>query len=105
MRLVAVFSQFARWTVGLALIAGLLAAADAVQENGRARRAAEAGPAEAPKRGANKVIKLGAQLAASHGIEDEPARADEWEQRGTAYGRLVPHPRGITEVRAAFAGT
>src|SRR3954451_5928905 len=100
MRLLAVFSSLARWAVSLALLAGLLTAAYVVRENVRTRQAAEAGTAEPPRRAANKVVKLGAQLAASHGIEDEPATTATWEPRVTAYGRVVPNPRATAEVRA-----
>jgi cobalt-zinc-cadmium efflux system membrane fusion protein len=57
------------------------------------------------KKAANKVIKLGAQFAASHGIADEPAKAASWARRASAYGRVVPNPRAVVEVRAPFAGT
>src|SRR5438270_13425920 len=51
------------------------------------------------------VVKLGAKLAESHGIKDEPALAVTWAKRVPAYGRVVPNPRATSDVRAAFAGT
>jgi hypothetical protein len=99
------FYFLAKWTLGLALLAGLLGIVYFVQKRSLARRAAEAAAPEPPKRAANKVIKLGAEFARSHGIEDEPAVAVRWKQRVAAYGRVVPNPRGGAELRAAFAGT
>jgi hypothetical protein len=98
--------RLVKWTTALAAVAGLLAVAYLIQEKVRARLAAEAAidTAEPPKRAANKVIKLGAEFALSHGIEDQPARAISWEKRAVAYGRVVPNPRAIAEVRAAFGG-
>jgi hypothetical protein len=92
-----------RWTTALAAIAGLLAVAFLIQQRVRSQRPAD--PEEPPKRAANKIIKLGAQFAASHGIEDEPARSVSWAKRVAAYGRVVPNPRATAEVRVAFAGT
>jgi biotin carboxyl carrier protein len=94
------------WPVGLALVAGLIAGAYAVRESVVARRAAEAKDDEPPpKRAANAIIKLGAEFAEAQGIKDEPAVAVAWERRATAFGRVVPNPRGTAEIRAAFAGT
>jgi cobalt-zinc-cadmium efflux system membrane fusion protein len=95
------------WGLLLAAVAGLLALAYLVHERVRRQQAAEAAidTAEPPKRAANKVIKLGAELAASHGIEDEPAQPTSWARRTTAYGRVIPNPRATAEVRMAFAGT
>src|SRR2546426_798919 len=94
-----------KWTFALAALGGLLALAYLVREQLRDRRAAEAAAdAEVPKRAANQVIKLGAALAESHGIEDEPAQASSWARRVAAYGRVVPNPRSVAEVRVAFAG-
>ena len=56
--------------------------------------------AEPPKRAANKVIKLGAEFARSHGLQDEPAQAVVWAKRVPAYGRVVPNPRAQAEAHA-----
>ena len=95
------------WAVGLGLLAGLLAAAYYVHDWMLGRRAAEAAgdAVQAPKRAANNVVKLGATLAESHGIKDEPALSVQWQERVTAYGRVVPNARATAEVRAAFGGT
>jgi hypothetical protein len=92
------------WVLALGAVAGLCAAAYRVHQQSVAHRAEEAGPPDAPKRSTNKVVKLGATLAESHGIEDEPAAAVDWVRRVPAYGRVVPNPRAAAEVRAAFAG-
>jgi multidrug efflux pump subunit AcrA (membrane-fusion protein) len=94
------------WVVALAVLAALVTLAFLVREQVRARLATEAADlAEVPKRAANKVIKLGAEFAASHGIADEPSRPTTWAKRATAYGRVVPNPRAASEIHVAFAGT
>ena len=93
------------WLAGLAILAGLLLLARAVNEGMRQDRAAESdASAPLPKRGERGVVKLGSRLAASHGLQDEPARAASWVPRLTVYGRVVPNPRATLEVRAPFAG-
>src|SRR5262249_55745584 len=54
---------------------------------------------------ANGIVKLGIELAESHGIEDEPAQSTAWYQRVTVYGRVVPNPQATLEIRSPFAGT
>src|SRR5205807_1533517 len=95
-----------KWAVGLGLLGGVLAGAYSVHVLMRDRRAADAtaDSVQVPKRAANNVVKLGATLAESHGIRDEPAQPVQWQERVTAYGRVVPNPRATTEVRAAFGG-
>src|SRR5262249_5526292 len=91
--------------VALGALAGLFALAYQVHQRAQQRLAEEASEAvEPPKRAANKIIKLGAQLADSLGLKDEPARATTWERLVPAYGRVVPNPRATAEVRVAFAG-
>jgi cobalt-zinc-cadmium efflux system membrane fusion protein len=58
-----------------------------------------------PNRAANGVVKLGAELAESHGIKDEPAETWSWQPRVAVYGRVVPNPQAAAEVRSPFAGT
>jgi hypothetical protein len=92
-----------KWTIALAALAGLFAGVYLIQEGVRGLRPPDL--PEAPKRAANKIIKLGEQFAASHGIEDEPAQTIAWTKRVAAYGRVVPNPRAAAEIRVAFAGT
>jgi hypothetical protein len=92
-----------KWPAALAALAALLYLGYAGNQWARQRRAAEAVD-EPPKRAANRVIKLGAVLAKSLGLEDEPAVAAPWQPRVAAYGRVVPNPRATTEVRVAFGG-
>jgi multidrug efflux pump subunit AcrA (membrane-fusion protein) len=94
-----------KWPLALLALAGLVAAAYTVNDWRRRAAEAEGEEAAAPKRAANGVIKLGAELAESHGITDEPARPLLWYPRVPAYGRVVPNPRASAEVRAPFAGT
>jgi hypothetical protein len=49
--------------------------------------------------------KFNRVLAENYGVEFGRARAAEWRERVTVYGRLVPNPRATYEVRSPFAGT
>jgi hypothetical protein len=93
------------WPLVLIALAGFWALAYQIHNHIRHQRTAEAGDSAPPKRAANAIIKLGAALAESHGLTDEAARAVQWTKRVAAYGRVVPNPRGLSEVRVAFAGT
>src|SRR5262249_34882089 len=70
----------------------------------RRERTAEASgdKVDAPKRVENGVIKLGARLAESHGIKDEPARPVPWYPPVQVYGRAVPNPRATVRARSPF---
>lgn len=94
-----------KWLLALGTLGLVLAAAFAVNRWVRTQQVGESGGAEIPKRGSGGVVKLGAQLAASHGIQDEPARALAWTPRTLAYGRVVNNPQATTEIRSPFAGT
>ncbi len=100
------FFTFILWTLSLGLLCSLLAAAYYVHGLTREWRAAESAgdTVQVPKRAANGVVKLGKELAESHGIQDEPAQSHVWQERLTIYGRVVPNSRAVTEVRASFAG-
>jgi hypothetical protein len=96
-----------KWTATLALFAGLLAGAYFVHRRARQGEAAEGAAEQAnpPRRAELGVVKLGAKLAASHGIQDEPAQPIAWSPRRTVYGRVIPNPQATAEVRSPFAGT
>lgn len=56
-------------------------------------------------RGGNVVkFKLGAELAASYGIEAMPAKAIHWYPRAIVDGRVLANPDATLEVRSPFAG-
>src|SRR5262249_44526366 len=57
-----------------------------------------------PKRAVGGIVKLGTELAESHGIKDEPAQAVLWYPRVIVYGRVVPNPQATFEVRSPFGG-
>jgi hypothetical protein len=99
--------SFLKWPVALLGLAGLFALAYMVNDAMRRERLAEADgdKVDVPKRAANGVIKLGAELAESHSIKDEPARSTVWLPRVAVYGRVVPNPQATVEVRSPFAGT
>jgi biotin carboxyl carrier protein len=96
-----------KWPVALLGLAALLAAAHVVNGLAKAERAAEADDekVDVPRRVEGDVVKLGLELAARRGIQDEPARAISWAPRLTVYGRVVPNPQATVEVRSPFAGT
>jgi pyruvate/2-oxoglutarate dehydrogenase complex dihydrolipoamide acyltransferase (E2) component len=96
-----------KWPAVLAALAGLLVLGYWVHGTMRADRKAtqEADSVQVPRRAANSVVKLGARLAESFGLRDEPARETTWQPRLVVYGRVIPNPRATTEVRAPFAGT
>src|SRR5260221_6979026 len=96
-----------KWVGALAVLGGVLYAGYQINSWVGERRdeAAKGDKVEAPKRAADGVVKLGAELAESHGIKDEPARAAAWYERVTAYGRVVPNSQATVEVRSPFAGT
>jgi hypothetical protein len=94
-----------KWPVAAMALASLLAAAYKINDWMQAEHEAEAKGDNAPKFAANGVIKLGTELAESHGIKDEPAQSVVWYQSVTVYGRVVPNPQATVEVRSPFAGT
>src|SRR5262249_56769310 len=95
-----------KWAAALLVLGGLLAGAYFVNGLVRRERAAEGGEqVQVPKRAANGVVKLGAQLAESHGIKGEPAQTVSWSPRVPVYGRVVHNPQAAVEVRSPFAGT
>jgi hypothetical protein len=99
-------SSLIRWMVAVAFFAGLLALAYAFRGILGDRRGAETGDGvQQSKLAANNVVKLGPELAESYGLKDGPAQEVAWQQRVSAYGRVVPNPRAIAEVRAPLAGT
>lgn len=93
------------WMVAVAFIGGLLALVYAFPGILRERRGPEADEnASETKRVANNVVKLGPELAESYGLKDEAAQEVQWQPRLSVYGRVVPNPRAIAEIRAPFAG-
>jgi RND family efflux transporter MFP subunit len=94
------------WIVAVGSLACLLALAYLVHQYVRSERLAESGgeAVQVPRSSVNRVVKLGAELAASHGIVAVPARPVSWERRSAVYGRIVPNPQATVEVRAPFAG-
>ena len=95
-----------KWTLVLVVLGSLLTLAYSINERIRRARSAEteADQAGSPKRAANSIVKLGAQLAESHGIKDEPAQSILWSPRVVVYGRVVPNPLATFEVRSPFGG-
>jgi cobalt-zinc-cadmium efflux system membrane fusion protein len=99
--------RWLKWPVTLAALGGLLAGAYFVNREMREERAAEAGGdvVQAPRRARNGVVTLTPDMVKDNGIQDEPARALDWSEPITVYGRLVPNPRTTAAVQAPFAGT
>lgn len=96
-----------KWLIVLMVLAGAIAAGYLVNDRILSQRSAAIteSKTETPKRGVNGIIKLGQELAESHGVKDEPAQAVVWYPHVTAYGRVVPNPQGTVELRSPFAGT
>src|SRR5947209_5129864 len=96
-----------KWLAVLVVLGLLLASAYTVNTLMRSQHAAEAkeDTVRRPKRAENGVVKLGAELAESHEIKDEPAQATSWSRQVPAYGRVVSNPQATAEVRSPFAGT
>jgi RND family efflux transporter MFP subunit len=106
MRYRLLFSLF-RWTVAVAFLGGVVALVYALHgrmHDPRGPQAAEESAHESRLAG-NNVVKLGAELAESHGLREDAAKEVQWHERVPAYGRVVSNPRAIAEVRAPFAGT
>jgi hypothetical protein len=99
-------SSLLKWLFAVAVLGGLLGLGYLVHGVMRDRRGLEAGGdgAVEGKRAGNNVVKLGAELAESHGIKDEAALAVDWQRRVLAYGRVVPNPKATAEIRTPFAG-
>ena len=87
------------WPVALAFLGGLLVLAYVFHGVMRDRRGGSE-TAQGGKRAGNNVVKLGAELAESHGLKAEAAQEVEWQARVAAYGRVVANPRATAEVRA-----
>jgi RND family efflux transporter MFP subunit len=106
MRFRLLFSLF-RWTVAVAFLGGAVVlgfALHGIMHDRRGPHAAEESAQESKLAG-NNVVKLGAELAESHGLREEAAKEVDWHERVLAYGRVVTNPRAVAEVRAPFAGT
>lgn len=95
------------WLAALVFLIGLLAAAYILNDWVRQERARQAADdrVDTPKRATNSIVKLGATLAESHGIQDEPAQGVVWYEHVTVFGRVVPNPQATSELRSPFAGT
>ena len=91
-----------KWPLALFLLGGLLAATYLVHEVIKSKQATEADvdKVDVPKRAANNVVKLGAELAESHGIKDHAAVAIAWCPQVPVYGRVVPNPQATAELRS-----
>jgi hypothetical protein len=96
-----------KWPIALLVLAGILVAGYLINDRVQRQRAERAAgeKADTPKRSPNGIIKLGAELAESHGVKDEPAQSVVWYPRVTVYGRVVPNPQATVELRSPFAGT
>jgi biotin carboxyl carrier protein len=94
-----------KWVLALGLFGGLLFGVYLVHERMRAERTGEAGKAESRPRAKEGKVELEEDEAERYGLETEPARAVQWYERLTVYGRVVPNPRATAEVRSPFAGT
>jgi hypothetical protein len=98
------FNAFAglKWLLTLGILGVLLAAAHFVHEWMEAERA---GQGQGPAAGRNVdrgEVKLSS--ANDSNVKVQPVKEIDWIPRAAVYGRVIPNPRGTTEIRAAFAG-
>jgi hypothetical protein len=92
-----------KWVLTLAILVVVLGAAYFVREQLQSRSAA---PSDQNLRQPIKdgVIILRPKDAEWLACKAEVAKEIDWVPRVPVYGRVLPNPRGTTEVRAAFAG-
>jgi hypothetical protein len=90
-----------KWPIAVLVLVGLLAGAYKLNR----LMQPEPGPDVKKIETSSGIVKLGAELAESHGIKDEPAQPAVWYQQVTVYGRVVPNPQATVEIRSPFAGT
>lgn len=96
-----------KWLLCLGLLAGLLGGLYLAREQLREDRDDEgkAGKSEAALQKKDGSVHLEDDEAERYGLEVAAARAVQWYEPITVYGRVVPNPRATSEVRSPFAGT
>jgi biotin carboxyl carrier protein len=90
----------------LALVAALLFGIHLVHCLTQGERAGEANSdrGDTHQRARDGFVMIEEEAAERYGIEVTAAKSVQWYERVTVYGRVVPNPRAMIEVRAPFAG-
>jgi biotin carboxyl carrier protein len=60
---------------------------------------------DTPAQPKDGILSLEEDEAERYGLEAEAAKAVQWYEQITVYGRVIPNPRATAEVRSPFAGT
>lgn len=96
-----------KWLLCLGLLASLLGGLYLAREQLREDRDDEnrARKTETTEQKKDGSVHLEDDEAERYGLEVAAARAVQWYEPITVYGRVVPNPRGTSEVRSPFAGT
>ena len=93
------------WGVGLVLLLGGMVALALRIEHDEEAEEREREAVSSPRHVKSGKVELGEALAKNAGIETVPARSATWVERVAVYGRVVPNPKSMVDVRAPFAGT
>ncbi|HYT88958.1 MAG TPA: hypothetical protein VEL76_09635 [Gemmataceae bacterium] len=94
-----------KWSLAVALLAGLFAVAYVVHKLAREERSKKTEAIVSPPQPIKGQVKIGPRKAELLRIEDQEARAVSWRERIVVYGRVVSNPRASIEVRTPFPGT
>jgi hypothetical protein len=93
------------WRVGLVLLlGGVFAATYRIEHDEESEDREEEEVVQRPRDAKDGSVELSASRIKNAGIETAPARKAGWTERMTVYGRVVPNPRGVVDLRAPFAG-
>ncbi len=87
----------------LALIGGMVALALRIEHDEEAEER-EREAVSSPRHVRGGRVELGETLAKNAGIEVAAARPATWTERVAVYGRVVPNPKSVVDVRAPFSG-
>jgi RND family efflux transporter MFP subunit len=93
------------WRIALILLLGGMIALALRIEHDEEAEERERETVSSPRHVRNGKVELGETLAKNAGIETVPAQSATWVERVAVYGRVVPNPKSVVDVRAPFAGT
>src|SRR5437016_13351445 len=93
-----------KWTVAISLLCGAGYGLSRMRDRGAADSDGASSSAAAAVV-SNGSIEFEEEAAERVGIAVEAAKEVQWSPHLVVYGRVVPHARATSEVRATFAGT
>src|SRR5262249_7141831 len=96
-----------KWLLTLGLLGGVLFGVFLIHAKVRKAESGEDNEQKAvtTAQSAKGIVKLEEDEAERYGLETEPARPLQWYDQATVYGRIIPNPKAVTEIRSPFAGT